>query len=860
MTGFMDCLSAAAMKGLLDAGKAAEARAMFDDFVRDMKSQGMSENAANMAAAKKATERVGYQVERQKKLLVLGNSVRQRVLADMRAYRTPAGKESFADAAIAMIERDEYGTSSTFSGKKAVILGEAHKRMVDILEAYKPQKAGLVRPKAGMDNMLEEIFARKSDKQVSNEWRDNPEGLNAGKAVTGDQTAKEMAEAWASTADYLRERANLAGSDIKAREDWAVPISWDWVSVSKMGRKEFTEYMLKHANFKRMFDPENGESMAGLDIEGRMEALGKAYDTIKTQGYVNMDGSAVGGGSLANRMNHSRFIQLKDAKSWKEVNDKLGSGTVFDAMINHVEHMAQEVSMLETFGPNPEMMRRYIHAQVRKRAGEIDAASTEPTKYHHGNDQDKKLRTFDAMWATITNQNSQLNGDWMGFTLAGTRNVLTAAHLGSASLVAIPGDFLSVGMTKKFNNIQGKRFLGDYLKLMNPANEADRKLAVRLGLISEAATSIAYGQQRVMGQIMGPQFTQRISDFVMRASLMTPHTQAGRWAFGMEFLGAVADHSGKSFDEVPFKNTLKRHGITAQEWDAIRKTPLYEERGATFLRPDDIVNNSTLPPSKAQALADKMMEMVIGESRVAIQEPTIRARTFLLGESKPGTLLGELGRSGAMFKNFPVTMMMVHWRRNLLNASMGGSKIGYAAAFGLGLTMMGALSTQLRQVTQGKDPMNMNPLDPQGRLFWGSATLTGGGLGLWGDFLFKDTNRFGGGKAETAAGPVVGFLGDTVKMTAGNLMEVAQGKKTNFAPELVQYTRRYTPGGSVWYARALLQREVFDQLQEMADPKAHEKFRKQANDMRKDYGQKFFWKPGETAPSRAPDLGAAWQN
>lgn len=857
MTGFLDCLTAATVRGLLDEGKAKEAREMFDDMVRELKEQGMSDQQAATKAAAQATERVGYQVERQKKLLVLGNSVRNRVLADMRAYRTPAGKESFADAAIAMIERDEYGTSTSYSGKRAVVQGEAHKRMGDILEKFSPKKAGTVRPKAGMDNMLEEIFAQKSARMERETWRDTIDGPTPLK--TGDHAAKEMADAWKNTAEYLRERANLAGSDIKAREDWHVPISWDWARVSKMGKQGFTDYLLEHANFARMFDPETGASMAGLDIDGRRQALGKAFDTIKTQGYINMDGPS-GGGSLAQRMGESRFIQIKDAASWKEVNARLGSGTVFDAMINHIDHMSQQIAMLETFGPNPEMMRRYIHAQVKMRAADVDVANSGPATASHVAEQDKKLRVFDSMWGTINNQNSLLNGDWMGFTLAGTRNMLTSSALGSASLVAIPGDFLSVAMTKKFNKLDGSRFMRDYFKLMNPANVEDRKLAVRLGLIAEAATSIAYGQQRLLGQITGPQFTRRIADVVMRASLMTPHTQAGRWAFGMEFLGALADHAGKPFDEVPFKGSLQRHGINAQEWEAIRKTPLYEERGATFLRPDDIVNNSKLPPSQARQLSDKVMEMVIGESRVAIQEPTIRARSALIGDSKPGTIIGELGRSAAMFKNFPVTMMMVHWRRNLLNASMGGSKFGYAAAFGLGLTAMGALSVQLRQVTQGKDPINMNPMKPEGRKFWGSALLTGGGMGLWGDFLFKDVNRFGGGPAESAAGPVVSFLGDTAKLTTGNMLELAQGKKTNFLPELLNYTKRYMPGGSTWYARTLLQREVFDQLQEMADPQAHEKWRKQSNEMRKDYGQSFYWRPGDALPSRGPNLGAAWKN
>lgn len=846
MTGFIDCLTTATVRGLLDEGKANEARQMFDELVRELREQGMSEQNANIKAAQQATERVGYQVERRKKLLVLGNTVRNRVLADMRAYKTPDGKESYADAAIAMIERDEYGTSTSYVGKKAVILGEAHKRMADILDKFSPKKMGLVNPKAGMDNMLAEIFAQK--KGVSK------------KSVTGDISAYEMASAWSETANYLRERANLAGADIQVREDWHVPINWDWAATSKMGKQNFVNYMMTHADFNRMFDPATGQSMAGLSRENRAILLEKAYNTIKTSGYSELKASSGAGEFTANSLNYSRFIQLKNAASWKEVNAKLGSGSVYDAMVGHVEHLSQQIAMLETFGPNPSMMKRYIENQVKIRAADLDTANPDPAKFSNVAEQDKKLRTFDAIWNTATNQNSLLNGDWLGFTLAGVRNLLTAAHLGSASLVALPGDFLAVKMTKKFNNIEGTRFMRDYFKLMNPANAEDRKLAVRLGLIADAATSIAYGQQRLLGQITGPQFTQRIADVVMRASLMTPHTQAGRWAFGMEFLGALADNTNKSFEDLPFKNTFKRYGINQFEWDEIRRTPVYEERGATFLRPDDIINNSLLPPSKARALADKVMEMVIGESRVAIQEPTIRARAALISDTKPGTLIGELGRSAAMFKNFPITIMMTHWRRNLLNSSMGGSKIGYAAAFGLGLTMMGALSTQMKQVTQGKDPINMNPVTPEGRKFWGGAALTGGGLGLWGDFLFKDVNRFGGGPAETAAGPVLSFLGDTVKLTTGNVLEAAQGKDTNFLPEMLQYTKRYMPGGSLWYARLLLQRAVFDQLQEMADPKAHQKWRKQQTQLRKDYGQSFYWKPGDVLPGRKPDFSEAFKN
>lgn len=834
---FRDCLTTAVVRGFLEQGKANEALALFDDMVNELKAQGLAEEAAKTRAAQTATEQVKYQLARKKKLLVLGNTARNRIAAEMRDYRDTQGNESYADAMLAMLERDEMSSGISYTGRKAVVEGLAHARMEGILEKFQPKKAGLQRPKAGMRSLVREVFGED----------------------TGDGAAKELATAWRETAEFLRQRANQAGADIAKREDWHFPNSHDWGKVAKAGKSAWVKTVKDLVDWNRMFNESTGRSLANLDDDAKAEVLGKVYDTIKTDGYVKLDGKATGGGSmLANRLGEERFLQFANADAWMQYQEKFGVGTAFDAMINHVSDMSQKIAMLEVFGPNPEMMRRYMKQLARARAGQLDAAAPGPAEKSAVAAVDKKLRKFDEMWGMVTNQNALLKGDWMGFTLAGARNMLTAAHLGSASIAAIPGDFLTVRMVKSLNKMEGNAFIKNYVKLMNPANADDRRLAVRLGLIAEAATSIAYGQQRLLGQITGPQFTQRITDTVMRLSLMTPHTQAARWAFGMEFLGALADNAGKAFDETPLKSVMTRYGITAEEWNAIRKTPFYEERGATFLRPDDIISRTDIPPMKAKALADKVMEMVHGESRVAIQEPSLRGRAFLVGDSKPGTLGGELVRSAAMFKNFPVSLMFMHSRRAILTGSQRG-RIAYLASFGLGLTLVGALSTQLRQISQGKDPITMNPARAEGRAFWGNAALAGGGMGIWGDFLFRDVNRFGAGPMETAAGPVVSFAADTIRLSTGNVLELAQGKDTNFAPELLSYVRRYMPGQSLWYARLALQREVFDTIQREVDPKAYSKWQRMRTEMRNNYGQDFWWKPGTTAPQRAPDLGAAVQ-
>ncbi len=64
----------------------------------------------------------------------------------------------------------------------------------------------------------------------------------------------------------------------------------------------------------------------------------------------------------------------------------------------------------------------------------------------------------------------------------------------------------------------------------------------------------------------------------------------------------------------------------------------------------------------------------------------------------------------------------------------------YAAWLFIGTTVLSALGEQLSQIGEGRDPLDMS--DPK---FWAKSAMRGGGVGLIGDFLFADQNRYGGG-------------------------------------------------------------------------------------------------------------------
>ena len=85
----------------------------------------------------------------------------------------------------------------------------------------------------------------------------------------------------------------------------------------------------------------------------------------------------------------------------------------------------------------------------------------------------------------------------------------------------------------------------------------------------------------------------------------------------MSILGTLADESGKVFNKLDpnLQKQLSKYGIGAEEWDIIRATKLYDAgidepsmvgKGATFLRPDDIMVRTDIDPSLAEDLTTRL--------------------------------------------------------------------------------------------------------------------------------------------------------------------------------------------------------------------------------------------------------------
>jgi hypothetical protein len=120
--------------------------------------------------------------------------------------------------------------------------------------------------------------------------------------------------------------------------------------------------------------------------------------------------------------------------------------------------------------------------------------------------------------------------------------------------------------------------------------------------------------------------------------------------------------------------------------------------------------------------------------------------------------------------------------------------------------------------------------------------------------MFSGVNRLGGGLTSTIAGPLVGRIDQLRNRTVGNALQAADGERTNVGREVVQTLRDWTPGGTLWYVRAAYERMVIDQLQHLADPEARAAFKRKMQQRKSDYGNEFWWKPGEALPARGPQV------
>lgn len=794
----VDCIEKLVKVGQISRQVADEALGLYErskgEFGRTM-GPASAEAAAGLAAARALEASAKRLKNDTAKQAIAWAKAEERILAH------PKGRVA---GIMSMLTRDIWEAGGENVATKTEVVWAQLSRKVDhALEAYSPGILGQSRQQiAGVRNLVRELFGIES----------------------GDATAKAAAAGWKAAEKEATDRITAAGRNIPFSEEWRLPQFWDTLRTRSFALDEFKADFA--AEVERggltLWDRDTG---APAKLERRDLVLERAYRDITV------------GDSLATAFSpEQRTFQFAEgpagAEAWLRLQEKYGSGeNVFGTLMGHLHKMANEIALVEVIGPNHgAIVRAALTMAKEQEAGLSPLQRLNPLRMLES--RSIAERTYDG----LTGRANAVDGPMMAGFFGGLRSLNVASKLGGAIISAVPGDSVTTALAASHNGMAPGRILTGVIRELGRGGAESRQIAARLQLTAHAAMDSAHGFVRFAGEASGPHILKAMANTVIRAQGLAAWTDMMKRVFTMEFMGHLADHAGHTLDALrkvngPLANFLERHQIGAAEWDAIRAGRPLEVEGARFLDTEAIAD---------RALREKLLGAVIEERAFAILEPDARIRAVMTGGTTAGTFWGEMVRSATLFKSFSVTMVATHLMRIATQGPIE-TKIWNGAAFVLFNLLAGAAAIQARAVLYGKTPEAM---DSPG--FWVRSGLQSGSLGVYGDLINASSSRTGRSFVSDLAGPAIGGAEDVARLSSVQLRRLMEGAETTFGAEAVRTARRYDPG--TWYTRLAVDRLLFDQLQILVDPDYRGSFRRAEKAAQRDFGQHFWWAPGDALP------------
>jgi hypothetical protein len=776
---------------------------------------------ADAAAAREAA-RVMKQAAEERKLMAAKIAIREAEITSRMNLHTK-GKTAGLFSALT---RDIYEDG----GQGEVINVESHsesvtKRLLRIagalIEPYESKLAGLRQDTASIWNVVDELFHRD----------------------TGDQQAQAAAKGWEAATKYAVDRVKREGRVLSVLDDWRLPQFWDSTRARGFTQREFVNDLMREydAGFLRVMDKQGHGEAPRAAVPG---IVANAFDDIRLG-----RGQGAGGGFS----NQLRVFRFDDPGAYRRLMSKYGPGDggLYKMLMGHLGSMGREIAFVEVLGPQYERsfhklfdvaqrddaerflpqvtgdMGRTGRLLAKAKASVKRLAPTRPISSPAA-----LKRTYDYLAGNL----GAVESDLMAGIFGGMRNLQTASRLGSAMISAIPGDSVTAGVAANYNGISATSVLARVVADLSVRVHESEEIARQLNLTAASVIQSTLGAKRFSDEIVGEGLSARMAETIIRAQGLQAWTEGLKRAFSMEFMGLIARQAELRFDDVDpaFRSFLDRYGFDADAWDKLRATPQLEAQGARFFDVNAVED---------QRLADRLMSAVLDERQFAVIEPNARVKQLTTGGRARGTWWGEVARSTTMFKSFSMSIMMTHMMRAMTQGPWWQRAYRLTGFMAL-TTVAGAVTAQMGTIIAGRDPQDMK--DPR---FWMQAAIRGGGLGIYGDLAYSANTRGGEGVSELLLGPVFGAGVGAAGMIFGG--DKASGKA------LAQYLKGWTPGSTLWFSKLATDRLIFDQFQAMMDPQYRESFARYEKRMKKEFGQAFWWRPGNVAPERGPDMGRA---
>ena len=616
---------------------------------------------------------------------------------------------------------------------------------------------------------------------------------------------------------------NLKGTDINYNKNYKV----------------WKDYIMQKIDAERTFANTD-------DVD---QFLQQVYNTLVGNKYLIADGVANTYGAktsknIAKDSNFKRILHFKTADDWFDYNDKFGVGNLKESFFSGIQTAGRNIGMMDGLGTKPLDNFEKIRFAVRKSLAKQEKDISNIASYTQF---DKFMKVIDGSIYTVE-----------GFGLARysaiARAIASMAKLGGATISAAA----DVGIYGSEMRFQGRSFLGgmaeamgSLLKIKNTKQKKD--IAQMLGFIVDNTIYDMSARHQVGDNLSkGWSNTQRTFFKYNLLSWWTNSLKEG------SMLG-MANYFARQ-KNIEFKNLNKQlqelftqYNIDSTKWDVIRKIAMEKaDDGMEFINigmldkisdtdMKKILNVESLTQRQLQIEKEKFKASVSGmlldRSIYAVIEPDARLKANMTRGFLAGTAEGEAIRFMGQFKAFPFSIVtkvlgreMSYFKGpNITSADRMRGAVGITALM-VTSGFMGYLSMTIKDLLKGRSPREINKKTIM------AAFLQGGGLGIYGDVLFRETRSSAEiGMAAFGPVPLTGFD----LLAAIKYAMTGEGGKA--AKETYKTLSKSIPFLNLFYIKAAFDYMIGFQLMETMNPGVLKRVEKR---MKKDYNQEYlFTKP-----------------